>query len=126
MSQYAIALGMVDGVHIGHRAVLKSALSSGFESVAVTFESLPFKSQGVLMTPDIKEETLKSVGVDKVDFLNFNEVKDLEPTEFLDRLCKKYKVAKISCGFNYRFGRKAEGDTALLRKYCKERGILFQ
>ena len=125
MNQYAIALGMFDGVHLGHRAVLNSAISSGFISVAVTFNSLPIKAGGVLMTPSVKEETLKSLGVEIVDFLDFESIKDLEPTDFLDRLCEKYKVGKISCGFNYRFGKHAEGDTTLLRAYCQEKEILF-
>lgn len=125
MEQYAIALGMFDGVHIGHRAVLQSAIDSGFKSLAVTFDSLPFKNGGILMTPQIKEESLKAFGIDEVRFLNFEEVKDLAPLEFLERLCHKYKVGKIVCGFNYRFGRKAEGTTQFLREYCEERGIIF-
>lgn len=125
MEQCAIALGMFDGVHIGHRAVLQSAMNSGFKSIAVTFDSLPFKSGGILMTPQIKEEALKAFGIDEVRFLNFEEVKDLVPIEFLNRLCHKYNVGKIVCGFNYRFGRKAEGTTEFLREYCEERGIIF-
>lgn len=125
MNKYAIALGMFDGVHIGHRAVLESAIKSGFKSLAVTFDSLPFKNGGILMTPQIKEEALKVFGIDEVRFLNFEEVKDLAPLEFLERLCHKYEVAKIVCGFNYRFGRKAEGTTEFLRNYCEERGIIF-
>ena len=125
MEQYAIALGMFDGVHIGHRAVLQSAIDSGYKSLAVTFDSLPFKNGGILMTPQIKEESLKAFGIDEVIFLNFEEVKDLAPLEFLEKLCHKYSVAKIVCGFNYRFGRKAEGTTQFLREYCKERGIIF-
>ena len=125
MEQYAIALGMFDGVHIGHRAVLESAINSGFKSLAVTFDSLPFKSGGILMTPQIKEEALKAFGIDEVRFLNFEEVKDLAPLEFLEKLCHKYNVGKIVCGFNYRFGRKAEGTTEFLRNYCEERGIIF-
>lgn len=125
MEQYAIALGMFDGVHIGHRAVLESAINSGLKSLAVTFDSLPFKSGGILMTPQIKEESLKAFGVNEVRFLKFEEVKDLSPLEFLERLCHKYNVGKIVCGFNYRFGRKAEGTTQFLREYCEERGIIF-
>lgn len=125
MEKHAIALGMFDGVHIGHRAVLQSAIDSGFKSVAITFDSLPFKSGGILMTPQIKEEALNDFGIDEVRFLNFDEVKDLAPLEFLERLYHKYNVAKIVCGFNYRFGRNAEGTTDFLREYCGKRGIIF-
>ncbi len=125
MEQYAIALGMFDGVHIGHRAVLQSATQSGLKSLAVTFDSLPFKNGGILMTPQIKEEELLSFGIDEVKFLSFSDVKDLTPSDFLDKLCSEYNVGKISCGFNYRFGRKAQGNTDFLRRYCEERGIIF-
>ena len=125
MKKYAIALGMFDGVHIGHRAVLKYAIDSGFKSLAVTFDSLPFKNGGNLMTSKIKEEALRAFGIHKVWFLNFNKVKDLTPKEFLDRLSGNYNVGKIVCGFNYRFGKNAEGNTDFLRLYCKERGIAF-
>ena len=125
MEQYAIALGMFDGVHIGHRAVLQSAINSGFKSLAVTFDSLPFKNSGILMSCEIKEESLKAIGIDKVEFLKFSEVKDLSPEEFLDAFCQKYNVSKISCGFNYRFGKNAQGDTDFLRDYCERKGIIF-
>ncbi len=125
MNLYAIALGMFDGVHIGHRAVLTSAISSGFKSLVVTFDSLPFKSGGILMSLKEKEETLKAFGIAEVEFLNFSEVKDLAPLEFLDKLSGKYNVGKITCGADYRFGKNAQGDTAFLRDYCSKRDIIF-
>ena len=35
------------------------------------------------------------------------------------------KVKRISCGFNFRFGKNAEGDTSFIREYCLEKGIEF-
>ena len=46
--KYAIALGMFDGVHLGHKAVLSGAIDSPYTSVAVTFSSIPFKTGGPL------------------------------------------------------------------------------
>ncbi|MBO5909201.1 MAG: bifunctional riboflavin kinase/FAD synthetase [Clostridia bacterium] len=122
---YAIALGMFDGVHLGHQAVLKNATNSDLKSVAITFSSLPFKTGGWLMTKEQKEIELKNQGIDEVMFLDFCEVCEMEPDEFMAYIEEKYNVKKICCGFNYRFGRRAEGDTAFLQKYCEERNIEF-
>ncbi len=123
--KYAIALGMFDGVHIGHRAVLNGAIQSPYKSIAVTFSALPLKTGGSIMTAEEKERKLLSLGIDEVLYLDFFEIKDLLPLEFLNLLSKKYNIGKICCGFNYRFGKKASGDTLLLEKWCKENGIEF-
>lgn len=123
--KYALALGMFDGVHMGHKAVLSGAVNSPFESVAVTFSSIPFKTGGSIMTAEDKEKKLLETGIDEVLFLDFFEIKDLSPEEFLDLLSEKYDLGKICCGFNYRFGKKAAGDTKLLAEWCARRGIEF-
>lgn len=125
--KYAVALGMFDGVHIGHKEVLRGAVDSAYKSVAVTFCALPGKSGGSIMTSAEKEKKLLEFGINEVLFLDFFRVKDLSPEEFLETLSKKYNIAKICCGFNYRFGKKAAGDTKFLRDWCKNRGIeLFE
>lgn len=125
MQKYAVALGMFDGVHIGHKAVLSGAVNSPYKSVAVTFSSIPFKTGGSIATATDKEQKLRAFGVDEVLFLEFNEVCSLSPEEFLNYLKEKYNLAKICCGFNYRFGKKAAGDTAFLSAWCKAQGIEF-
>lgn len=125
MQKYAVALGMFDGVHKGHKSVLMGAVESPFKSVAVTFSSIPFKKGGSLNTLTEKEQKLLNLGIDEVLFLDFGEVCNLSPEEFLDYLGKKYDIAKICCGFNYRFGKMAGGDTAFLTEWCKKRGIQF-
>lgn len=123
--KYAIALGMFDGVHMGHKAVLHGAIHSPYKSVAVTFSSIPFKSGGSIMTTADKERKLLSYGVDEVLFLDFFEVKDLSPEDFLAFLSERYNIGKICCGFNYRFGKRAAGDTAFLSQWCKNNGMEF-
>ena len=123
--KYAIALGMFDGVHVGHKAVLSAAVKSPYRSVAVTFSSIPGKAEGVLMTPREREDKLRVFGIDETLFLDFFEVKDLSPEEFLNFLSNKYDIGKICCGFNYRFGKKASGDTEFLKNWCNEKAIEF-
>lgn len=123
--KFAIALGMFDGVHTGHKAVLTGAVNSPYKSVAVTFKSIPFKKGGSIMSAYDKKEKLLAFGIDEVLFLDFAEVCDLSPEEFLNFLRDKYNVAKICCGFNYRFGKKAAGDTTFLAEWCGKNEIEF-
>ena len=125
MQKYAVCLGMFDGVHIGHKAVLNGAVNSPYRSVAVTFRSIPFKNGGSIMSPEEKEKKLLSCGIDEVLFLDFNKVCDLSPEQFLNCLFDKFNLAKVCCGFNYRFGKKAAGDTGLLSRWCLDRNIEF-
>ncbi len=122
----AVALGMFDGVHLGHQAVINSATKENLKSVAITFSSLPFKTGGWLMTKEQKEAELKKLGIDEVFFLDFCEVCDMYPEEFLSYICKLYPIKKICCGFNYRFGRRAQGNTSFLKEYCDKNNILFE
>ncbi len=124
-TKYALALGMFDGVHIGHKAVLSAAVDSPYKSVAVTFSSLPGKAVGTLMTTAEREEKLKKIGIDEVLFLDFFKVKDLSPNEFLTFLSEKFNIGKICCGFNYRFGKNAAGDTEFLNNWCNGNNIEF-
>lgn len=124
----AIALGTFDGVHIGHRAVLD--LPSDYRKIAVTF-SLPPKALlsgeiSLITTPKDKCRILKNIGIDEVFFLEFEEVKNMSPTDFLNFLMDKYNPKFISCGFNYRFGKNGEGNTDTIKSFCEGNGILFK
>lgn len=123
----AIALGTFDGLHEGHRAVLKAVLP--YDSVAVSFRLPPRSVMSgaaeLLMTPADKSAALKDFGIKQVELLDFEKMRDIEPSEFLCKLTERYHPALISCGYNYRFGRNAEGDTDLLRSFCDSHGIAF-
>ncbi len=120
-----IALGTFDGVHIGHRAVL--SMPDNCRKVAVTF-SLPPKAvftgdKQLIMSCEDKCSILKELGIDEVLLLDFNEVKEMSARDFLSYLTEKYNPCIISCGFNYRFGRNAEGNVFMLKEYCAEKNI---
>lgn len=121
----AIALGMFDSVHIGHKAVINGVFKDGCHSAVLTFDSLPTKDQKKVLTNDEKREKLLATGVDTVEMLDFENFRNLSPKEFLDCINRNGTIKRVACGFNYRFGKKAEGDTAFLRKYCEENGIEY-
>lgn len=124
----ALALGTFDGVHKGHRAVLE--LPPEYKKIAVVFP-LPPKAALLgepiaLMTPEDKCRVLKSIGTDEVFKLDFGKVRNMPPYNFLKFLRDTFSPDYISCGFNYRFGKNASGDTALLSEFCKENGIMLK
>lgn len=121
----AIVLGSFDGVHLGHRAVIAAA--KGYNCIAVTF-SLPPKiftdnRTQLIMPLDVKCEQLKKCGVDEIYLMEFEKVKDMGPIDFLRFLKGEFSPELIACGFNYRFGRGASGNTELLNEFCLKEGI---
>lgn len=123
----AIILGTFDGLHAGHRAVIEKA--AGSFSVAVTFD-IPPKSiltgePQLLILPEERAKRIKQLGINQVEMQNFNQVKDINANDYLELLKQKYNPSRIVCGFNYRFGHKAEGDTELLFDFCQKNGIEF-
>ncbi len=124
----AVVLGTFDGLHKGHQSVI--AAGTGFERIAVTFEVPPkaVMSDGgnLLMTPDARYKALSQLGVKEVVPLNFSDVRQMSAEDFLDMIYDRFSPKLISCGFNYRFGAGAKGDTKLLQKYCSAHGIVFR
>ncbi len=124
----AIALGTFDGVHKGHRAVLD--MPDTYRKIAVTF-SVPPKAvlkgeSSLILTPEDKCRILKNIGMDEVLLLNFEDVRNMKPEEFLIFLKQKYNPQLISCGFNYRFGKKGVGDSDTIKSFCEGNGIVFK
>ena len=125
------ALGFFDGVHLGHRAVIGSCTDekNGCRAVVLTFSDSPArllgKSDAPLITDNArKAQLLEELGADAVIFADFMRIRDMEAEEFVERvLCRALRTKKVSCGYNYRFGRNGAGDIHTLKKLCGERGI---
>lgn len=122
----AIAFGVFDGLHAGHRAVLSETL--GYKRTAVTFlhpPKLADNGGGLLMTYPCRERALKALGMDKVVCLDLKDYKCMSPIDFLNLIKQKFDVALIACGENFKFGKNALGDVLLLKDFCKENGIIL-
>lgn len=123
----AIVLGTFDGLHAGHRAVIDSA--RGFHSIAVTFD-IPPKSvisgkPELLILPDDRKLRIKSLGIDDVVMQSFDNVKEITAQDYLVHLKREYNPDRIVCGFNYRFGKGAEGNVQKIMEFCKANNIEF-
>ncbi len=121
----AIALGTFDGLHAGHRAVLDK--TQGFYGIAVTFEIPPkavlTNNCQLLILPQDRKQRLKDLGIARVVMQDFEAVKNISALDYLELLKKEYNPSRIVCGFNYRFGKDAMGNTEMLSSFCKQNGI---
>lgn len=130
-----LAIGVFDGVHLGHKAVIESAVFSAQRSGGVggvlTFDPHPsrlFRPENptLLMMP-IKEKTsmLHAVGVDVVIRKHFDrEFASIPADQFLAELKAALPSLKsIYIGENFRFGRMRAGTVATLIESGNTLGI---
>jgi len=137
MNRTVVALGMFDGVHTGHRALLRRAAeiarANGDTAVAFTYDNHPKElfsgAFSYLCTKEQREALILASGCDRVDSIPFDAAfASMAPEAFVDWLNARYggTVSTIVVGYDYRFGAKAAGDTALLRLLCGRRDISLE
>ena len=129
-----VALGMFDGVHSAHRALLSEvrerAESLHAFSGVVTFYNHPVevlhpeKPVKQLMTPRQKISALRRAGVARLWMMRFTpELAALSAEAFFTHICTSCNACGLVVGYNYRFGAQAKGDASLLRQLAAPRGI---
>ena len=112
----SLAIGTFDGVHVGHREVIRSA------ATVVTFEPHPGSvispaRAPLLLTPlAVKADLIASLGVDELIVVRFDAAfASLEAQQFIDEvIVLRLAAESVSVGENFRFGAGARGDAALL------------
>lgn len=130
-----LAVGMFDGVHLGHHAVIEAAVHSArrCNGVAAVLTFWPHPSRlfrpdqpvRLIMTPALKNRQLARLGVDAVITQEFNtDYARIEAEEFLPRLKQALPaLSTVYVGENWRFGRGRRGDITLLVAEAKKHGI---
>lgn len=120
-----IAVGMFDGLHIGHRAVLSRALVDTALSPAVfTFAYAGGPKPGeCLQTAEERRRMLEQMGFSALFEADFNALRDLSPAAFVQMLAEELGAKSLVCGFNFRFGKNGAGDASLLGQLCEQYGI---
>ena len=121
-------IGNFDGIHRGQRAILDQAVGRGRElgapAAMVTFDPHPLKvlrpreAPPLLATPAQKERLVEAAGIDVLVVLAFDaELASRPAEEFVRRfLVARLGVLELLVGEGFRFGRRREGDVALLRR----------
>lgn len=121
-----LALGVFDGVHLGHRAVIGAAVEAarreGGMAGLLTFHPHPIrviapgKAPAMMLTTlGQKMDLAGGLGLEFFVALNFDaEMAAMEAVDFLGRLCRA-ELRTIAVGEDWRFGRNRSGDVAFLR-----------
>ncbi|NNC87264.1 MAG: bifunctional riboflavin kinase/FAD synthetase [Akkermansiaceae bacterium] len=130
-----LALGVFDGVHLGHQAVIEvvvaGARDSGGLAGVVTFEPHPIQvlapekaPRRILASLEHKERLLADLGAAAVVVLPFDrEFAERSADEFCGELFAVPGLRQISVGEDWKFGKNRGGDVALLRRWGAERGV---
>lgn len=130
-----ITIGTFDGVHIGHRKIIKriveSAENSALESAVLTFFPHPRmvlqKEVGIELINTIEErkQILENTGIDHLIVHPFTRAfSRLTAQEYIEEvLVKKLQAKKVIIGYDHRFGRNRNADIEDLKKYGEKYGF---
>ena len=119
----AVAIGIFDGVHLGHQLLLERARSNNPNVVALTFFPhptallAPEKEPSYLLTLADRVLQLRLSGADSVAIAPFTqEFAEMSADRFIDEiLIDHLHAAQVIVGENFRFGAKAQGSVQTLR-----------
>ncbi|WP_373531466.1 bifunctional riboflavin kinase/FAD synthetase [Vampirovibrio sp.] len=131
LPQSACALGMFDGVHVGHVMVLENALREArllqVPSVVVSFTNHPQfliskTPTHLLSTLDERLKTFENMGFDHALILDFDEwLKNLAAEEFIELILLKHlNVKSVTVGYDHRFGKNRAGDGEMLKRFGQQ------
>jgi riboflavin kinase / FMN adenylyltransferase len=123
--EYAVAVGVFDGVHRGHMAVFDAlrVAAAGLPLCALTFGTHPdviVNSESIpklLTTLDRRIELLEAAGLDAVGVIDFDdEIRHLSPDDFVSMfLTGGLNASLVAVGRGFRFGYRAAGTVGDLR-----------
>lgn len=119
-SARAVAIGSFDGVHLGHREVIRSVVESRIRSTVITFDPHPRQVLGrgvdLISTLERRLELIAEAGADEVLVQEFTlGLAGLEAERWVETILQPLGAQEIVVGDNFRFGRGRAGDVALLR-----------
>jgi riboflavin kinase/FMN adenylyltransferase len=131
----ALTIGNFDGVHFGHRRILKQtvalAAERGWKSAVLTFDPhptqivAPDRTPVLLTSPAHRAELMSEEGIDEVLILPFTaEIAHLSPEEFVQQLLvDRLQVRAVLVGFNFCFGYRQSGNVRLLAELGRRLGF---
>jgi riboflavin kinase/FMN adenylyltransferase len=125
-----LAIGIFDGVHLGHQQIISSARDHGDVTV-ITFDPHPVSVVAPERTPtqliSLKDriELLKSAGAKSVEVINFTkEFSQLSADQFIeDVLVGRFAAEHVVIGQNFNFGHKAQGTPKYLAQVGPKYGF---
>lgn len=132
----ALTIGNFDGVHIGHRQILRQvsavAREHGWRASAMTFDPhpaavvAPERAPRLLTTVEQRARLMAEEGIEEVLIVPFHpEFARLSPRQFVESiLAGRLGVRAVHVGANFRFGYQHSGDVHSLVELGREFGLL--
>ncbi len=134
----AVTVGVFDGVHCGHRRILRRvvavAAEHGWKPAAVTFHPhpatvvAPGRALRLLTTPQERARLMREAGIARILVAPFTpELARLSPEEFLLGILRERLDARaVLVGEDFHFGHRHAGDTRLLAELGRRHGFLVE
>jgi riboflavin kinase / FMN adenylyltransferase len=131
----ALTIGNFDGVHCGHRRILRRlkrlAVERGWKASVLTFDPhptrivAPSRTPPLMTSPERRVELMRDEGVEQALILPFvHEVARLSPAEFVrDIVVGRLGARAVLVGHNFRFGYRHAGDVRALAGLGKALGF---
>jgi riboflavin kinase/FMN adenylyltransferase len=137
LGPHVVTLGTFDGVHAGHRGLLKAAAESarklGLPAAVVTFDPhpavvvAPHRRPKLLMTLAQRLASFEGSGMNLAWVIPFSRAfSELRPEEFLEGLARALPPAELHIGKAFAFGRNREGDVTTLLDWGGKWGCRVQ
>ena len=126
----AVTIGVLDGVHQGHRRLVRHLLSGEGTPTVLTFDPHPVEVLApgthprLITTLAERVALLESTGVAQVGVLDLAEVRELPPESFVaEVLVDAVGMTRLVAGPDFRFAKDRSGDIALLRSMGDQLGF---
>ena len=124
----AITIGVFDGVHLGHQALIRRIVDRGPNPTVLTFRENPKKIsgeyEGDLSSLKQKLSAFENLGVSRVVLIDFSpEFSRLKGREFLDLLTGRGGMGFLAIGRHFHCGFRQDTDAVLAKEINSEKGI---
>lgn len=121
VTRSVVVIGNFDGVHQGHRTVLREASDPQHPLVVLTFWPHPVSLLRPELAPQLisdlhtRIDLLKAAGAHEVRVIQFTaDIAALTPAEFVERFVDPLQPVRVVVGENFRFGQRAAGTVETL------------
>lgn len=127
--ELSIALGTFDGLHVGHMALINALRRHMGTSAVYTFDSLPMDLFSAdhkpmrLFTLEEKIAAFEKTGIDYLCITHFDKrFADMDKEDFTALMLKVFTPQNVIAGYNYTYGKQAQGNVDTLKQYGLKNG----
>ena len=117
---YSCALGCFDGVHLGHRTLIYSAIKNFFGYTPAVWTFTKPLSNKYIDDVDTRKEICESLGIKKFFSEDFEKVKNMAPEDFIIHLVNDLNVKHIIAGEDFTYGKDRLGNKNTLLETAKK------